>query len=274
MFTRSLAPRSGLILARLFSTASRVLAPGVSQKAKDKKEESRALARRLIKRRAEHRAPASKHPLYMDVPTAMRYLRAAEVGKAPNKTTVSAHVSLVPTKSSKPVQGKIFFPKPVKDTQALVFVNDHSKQEALRQISSGITVGGLSLISEIKGGNFDFSKFNQCYADPDVLSEIRQIAKILGPRGLMPLEKRGTVSSNIVSMVQDNFGAHYFKAAGEAIAIPVGRCDFSDEEIIKNIKAASEALHDSQEGLKDPVVIGRCHLSTTLGPAIVIDFQN
>lgn len=274
MFARNLMAPMGRPLNRLFSTNLRTFAPPATKKSKDKKEENRANARRLMKRRAEHREPPQKHPLYMDVPTAMRYLRAAEVGKAPEKTTVSAHISLVPAKSSTPLQGKIFFPRMIKNSKALVFANNPETQAALKEQASSIVVGGSSLVAQIKEGNFDFSNFNQCYAEPEMLTELRAIAKILGPRGLMPLEKRGTVSTDLAELVKENFGAHYFKSSGEAMAIPVGRCDFSDEEIIKNLKAASDALYTCQIGKKDPVMIGRCHLSTTLGPAIVIDFRN
>lgn len=256
---------------RAFSGTQHVEA---AAKVVDKQASAKSEAKRLMKKRALNREPASAHPLYMDVPTAMRYLRAAEVGQPARKTTVSIHLSVIPGKKSTPILGQVRFPKGFKENSALVFVKDESKQEAISNISDQIKVGGVDLIEQITKNEVDLTQYNQCYAHPDIVGELRGIARMLGPKGLMPLEKKGNVSNKLEELVSDSFTALHFKQSGPMINLPIGRCDFSDEEILKNLKAASRAIYGGQEGMKEPNLIGKCHLSTTLGPSIVIDFRS
>lgn len=83
------------------------------------------------------------HPLYMDVPTALKYLRAAEVGNPANRTTLSILMTIIPDKGSKPISGSVFLPRPIKDNNMLIF---SLEQESLEQAKAkGATVGGFGI---------------------------------------------------------------------------------------------------------------------------------
>lgn len=233
------------------------------------------LAKRAQAKKAKQKQPATTHALYMEVPMAMRYMRAAEVGQPAKKTTVSVQITVLPEKGSTPLQGKIFFPKPIKDNKAVVFTLSEDVRAQLHALDERILVGGAELVEQIQLGAVDLSKFNQSYATPEMVASLRPIARTLGPKGLMPTAKRGTVAENIVLIIEENFGAFNFKQKNNLLSIPVARCDFSDEEVIRNIQAASEAVYASQPpGTKKPNLIGQCALSSTLGPSVVIDFKN
>lgn len=233
------------------------------------------LAKRAQRKKTLHKEPPQLHPLYMEVPAAMRYMRAAEVGRPSKKTTVSVQLTVIPEKGSTPLQGKIFFPKPIKDNKAIVFTLVDSTRTEITKLDDSIVVGGTELIEQIQLGELDVSKFNQSYATPEMVPLLRPIARTLGPKGLMPMAKRGTVSESVVQVLEENFGAFNFKQKKNLLSIPVGRCDFSDVEIIRNIQAASDAVYGCQPpGTKKPNLIGRCYLSSTLGPSVVIDFRN
>lgn len=235
----------------------------------------KVLAKRAQRKKTKHKQPPQLHPLYMDVSRAMKYLRAAEVGQPSKKTTVSIQLMVIPEKGSTPLQGKIFFPKPIKENKVLVFTLADNTRAEINQLDESIVVGGSELIEQIQLGELDISKFNQSYATPEVVPLLRPIARTLGPKGLMPTAKRGTVSEGVVQLLEENFGAFNFKQKGNLLSIPVGRCDFSDEEIIRNIQAASDVVYGCQPpGTKKPNLIGQCYISSTLGPAMVIDFKN
>lgn len=235
----------------------------------------KVLAKRAQRKKSAQKQPPQIHPLYMDVPTAMRYMRAAEVGQPAKKTTVSVQLTVIPEKGSTPLQGKIFFPKPIKDNKVLVFTSNEVTKKEILKLDSTIVVGGADLVDKVQLGELDITKFNQSYATPEMVPLLRPVARILGTKGLMPTAKRGTVSESVASLLEENFGAFNFKQKQNLLSIPIGRCDFSDAEIIKNIQAASDAVYGCQPpGTKKPNLIGQCVLSSTLGPAVVIDFKN
>lgn len=235
----------------------------------------KVLAKRAQRKKTKHKQPPQLHPLYMDVPRAMKYLRAAEVGQPSKKTTICVQLMVIPEKGSTPLQGKIFFPKPIKDNRVLVFTLADNTRADINRLDESIVVGGTELIQQIQLGELDVTKFNQSYATPEMVSFLKPIARTLGPKGLMPTAKRGTVSDSVVQLLEENFGAFNFKQKGNLLSIPVGRCDFSDDEIIRNIQAASDAVYGCQPpGTKKPNLIGQCFISSTLGPSMVIDFKN
>lgn len=235
----------------------------------------RVLAKRAQKLKNLNKESPLAHPLYMDVPLAMRYLRAAEVGQPAKKTTVSLQITIVPEKGSTPLQGRIFFPKGVKDNTALVFTTSAETKAKLEAIDERLVVGGTEIVEQIQQGQFDLGKFTQSYATSEMVAFLKPIARILGPKNLMPTVKRGTVSDNVIQLIEENFGAYNFKQKENLLSIPVGRCDFSDEDILRNIQAASKAVFECQPpGTKKPNLIGQCHMSSTLGPSVVIDFKN
>lgn len=91
----------------------------------------------------------------------------------------------------------------------------------------------------------------------------------------MPSVKKGTVADDLVQLLKMNSSAYTFKQKKNQLYFPVGRCDFSDEEIIQNIKAASKAVYACQPpGTKNPNLIGLCSMSSTLGPSVIIDFKS
>ena len=223
--------------------------------------------------RARQQVKPQEHLLYMDIPKAMRYMRASEVGKRPEMTTVSCQVTIIPEKGSVPLQGSINFPKPVRPNHTLIFTEDQEQIAQIKSLKEHTVVGGVDLVNKIKDG-FPVLQFTQCIAHPSMVPQLGQIAKILGPKNLMPSVKKGSVSEDLVDLLKKNSSAYIFKQKKNQLCVPVGRCDFSDEEIIQNVKAASKAIYGCQPpGTKNPNLIGLCYLSSTLGPSVIIDFK-
>lgn len=235
----------------------------------------KVLAKRVQRKKAEHKLPPQENRLYMNIPTAMKYLRAAEVGQPAKKTTVSLQIRILPERGSIPLQGKVFLPRSVKSNTAIVFTSNPEVQEQIKEFDSNIVVGGADLIERVQLGLLDLSSFTQGYATPEIVALLKPISRTLGVKNLMPTVRKGSVADNIVEIMENDFGAQPFKQKGELLSIPVGRCDFSDEEIIRNIHATSKAVHALQPaGTKKPNLIGRCHIGSTQGPSMVIDFRN
>lgn len=213
------------------------------------------------------------HPLYMEVPTAMRYLRAAEVGQPAKKTTISILMTVIPDKGSTPLSGSIYFPKPIRDSHVMVFSLQPEVAELAKELGASYA-GGLELIEEIKQGNVKLDSLTHAFATPDIVKDLKVIARQIGPKGLMPTPKKGTVSDDVPALMRSSVGALPFKQKSQHLSVPIGRCDFSDKEIIENLKAASEAIYSSQApGTRKPNLIGQARLSSTLGPSVLINFK-
>lgn len=213
------------------------------------------------------------NPIYMDIPLAMKYMRAAEVGNPAKRTTVSVQVTIIPEKGVSPIQGLVALPKPIKDTCALVFTENALQVEKLAATSYSYKVGGNDLVEQINQG-LSLDGFSHCFATPEALSILKPIQRTLGVAGLMPTVKKGTVSDDILSLVEKSAGQLSYRLKGYNLAIPVGRCDFTDKEIIQNIKAIADHVNASQPTGNKKHIVGRCSLSSTNGPSVVIDFKN
>lgn len=260
--------------SRFFSQSSTVWAKKPLQRAGAT---ARADARKLrlqkmAERRLEARKLPSTNPLYMDIPTAMRYLRAVEVGRAPLETTLTLQMKIVNEQGAKPVAGSVTLPRPIQEARILVFAETEERQEQL--LAAGAKVaGGLDLVEKIAKNEIALN-FNQCFATPEMSRHLAPIARILGPKGLMPNVKRGTVTKDIELKMLESLGSLSFRQRTQILSLPVGRCHFTDEEIIKNIMAISNEVKLSavKVSSKKPALVGQTVLSSPRGPGIVIDF--
>ncbi|GME88954.1 unnamed protein product [[Candida] boidinii] len=238
-----------------------------AQKAKDKK-----IQRKEQQRKLKAKRPANASPLFMEIPNALKYLRAAEIGRPINEAVLSVQTTVLSERGVAPLQGAVRFPRALKETKICVLSLDEVKrQEAL---DAGATeVGGAEFIDKILNGeaNLDFDKI---IATTDIEAQLRRVARVLGPKGLMPSAKRGTVSNDISELISGTLGTQPFREKNGFVALTVARCDFSDEEVIKNIIATSKAVKDSVSSIKTkkPIILGQTILTTTHGPGIVINF--
>ncbi|ODV81554.1 ribosomal protein L1 [Suhomyces tanzawaensis NRRL Y-17324] len=267
---RPATPQAFLTPSRLFSQSHIALKPNTKDTQKDSKRKLRK--QQAIK--AKNKQAPELHPLYMDVPGAMRYLRAAEVGQPAKKTTVSILMTVLPEKGSKPLQGSVYLPKPIKDNHVMIFSLQPEVVEQAKALGATYA-GGLELIEEIKEGKAKLDNLTHAFATPDIVKDLKVIARQIGPKGLMPSAKKGTVSEDIPTLMKQSVGALPFKQKDQHLSIPIGRCDFSDVEIIENLRVASKAIYDSQPpGTRKPNIIGQTCLSSTMGPSLVINFRN
>lgn len=256
MFTRSV---------RWFSATARTLAKDTLEAKKRLKKEQR---RKVVQKQAPE-----LHPLHMEVPQALRYLRAAEVGFPASRTTISLHMTVLPERGSKPLSGEIFFPKPIKESNVIVFSGNPEVVEQAKADGAKYA-GGSDLIELIQNGSLKLDGLTHAFATPDILKELKAIARQVGPKGLMPLAKKGTVAENLSELMKNSLGAMPFKQKGEHLAIPIGRADFSDREIVANLKAVSDAIYALQPpGTKKPNLLGKAVISLTRGPGLVVNIK-
>lgn len=154
-----------------------------------------------------------------------------------------------------------------KKVRVAVFAEGKNADEAKK---AGAEIIGLEdLIEEIKKGKVDF---DACIATPDVMSKVSAVAKVLGPRGMMPNPKLGTVGTNVSEMIAKVKGGQLeFRADKVGITNSgVGKISFKAENLISNIKAVFDAVSRSGSS-KGPESIKAAFLSSTMGPGLRLD---
>jgi large subunit ribosomal protein L1 len=192
-------------------------------------------------------------------------------GKAKFDETVELAIRLGvdPRQADQNVRATVVLPHGVgKSIKILAFAKGEKEREA--QEAGADYVGGDDLVEKIKEGWLDFDK---TVATPDMMASVGKIGKILGPRGLMPNPKVGTVTPDIGRAVRElKAGKLEFRVDKAGIVhVPVGKVSFGPEKLLDNTRAVLDAVMRAKPAsAKGHYVLG-VTLSTTMGPGVKID---
>lgn len=176
-----------------------------------------------------------------------------------------------PTKSDQAVRSTVALPNGTgKDVRVVVFATGDAA-EAAREAGAA-EVGFEDLIEKVKGGWMDF---DVVIATPDAMKEVRKIARVLGPRGLMPNPKTGTVTDDIANAVtQFKAGRVEFRMDRNAnIMLPFGKRSFTVEALAENFRAAYDAILAAKPDSAKGIYIKRVTITTTMGPGLHVDVK-
>jgi len=182
---------------------------------------------------------------------------------------VATRLGVDPRKADQMVRGTVQLPHGTgKAVRVLVFAKGEKEKEATE--AGAEYVGGEDLLEKIKGGWFDFDR---AVATPDMMGAVGKIGKLLGPRGLMPNPKTGTVTFNIKETVQElKAGKIEFKVDKAGIVhTPVGKVSFGLEKLKDNIIAMVETIFKVKPPTSKGVYIKNISLSSSQGPGVKID---
>jgi large subunit ribosomal protein L1 len=158
-----------------------------------------------------------------------------------------------------------------KEVRVLVFAKGEKEKEA--QEAGADYVGAEDLVEKIQGGWLEFDK---AVATPDVMPIVGKLGRILGPRGLMPNPKVGTVTFDIARAVKElKAGRIEFRVdKGGIVHMPVGKVSFDEEKLIENIRAAIDAIMKAKPSTVKGKYIKRITLSSTMGPGVRVDLES
>ena len=182
---------------------------------------------------------------------------------------VATRLGVDPRKADQMVRGTVQLPHGTgKEVRVLVFAKGEKEKEAKE--AGAEYVGGEELLEKIKGGWFEFDR---AVATPDMMGAVGKIGKLLGPRGLMPNPKSGTVTFNIKETVQElKAGKIEFKVDKAGIVhAPVGKVSFGLEKLKDNIIAMVETIFKLKPPTSKGVYVKNISLSSTQGPGVKID---
>lgn len=181
------------------------------------------------------------------------YIRAFEVGRPPSIPKYECHVKLRTRRDGAVIRSLIRLPHSVKtDIKICVICPPQSPGAKEAREAGAILVGEDEVFEVIKAGKIDF---HRCIAHPDSLPKITKagLPKILGPRGLMPSTKLGTVVANTGGSVRSILGSSMYRERQGVVRLAVGRLGYSPEQLRDNIKALIDKIKKDAASISDTI---------------------
>jgi large subunit ribosomal protein L1 len=203
---------------------------------------------------------------------ALNNVKEASYAQFDESIDLAFNLGVDPRKSDQMVRGTVVLPHGIgKTVRVLVFAKGEKEKEA---VDAGADfVGAEDLVEKITKGWLDFDK---AVATPDVMSLVGRLGKILGPRGLMPNPKLGTVTFDIAKAVKDiKAGKIEYKAEKAGIVhVPIGKCSFDTNKLLDNAKAVIESVEKAKPSASKGKYLKKIYVSSTMGPGIPIDITS
>ena len=199
---------------------------------------------------------------------ALQILKKSEV-KFDQTVEIHFNLGVDPKHSDQVVRGTVVLPHGTgRQVRVLVFCKDNNLEAAKN--AGADYAGGDDLVQKIQSG---WLEFDAVVATPDMMPVISKVAKVLGPRGLMPSPKAGTVTVNVAQTVKELKAGkiQYRVDKGANVHAPVGKLSFSDEQLVENIKAVIESVVKAKPQTSKGTYIKSIYLSSTMSKGVKVD---
>ena len=200
---------------------------------------------------------------------AIRLAKETSTTKYDATVEVAFRLGVDPRKADQMVRGTVNLPNGTgKTARVLVFATGDRAAQA--EAAGADFVGSDDLIEKVQGG---FTDFDAAVATPDLMGKVGRLGKVLGPRGLMPNPKTGTVTMDVAKAVQDIKGGKIeFRVDKHAnLHFIIGKVSFSEQQLLENYSAALEEVLRLKPSASKGRYLLKATISTTMGPGIPVD---
>ncbi|HJX18139.1 MAG TPA: 50S ribosomal protein L1 [Acidiferrobacterales bacterium] len=200
---------------------------------------------------------------------ALNLVKQTASAKFDESVDVAVNLGIDAKKSEQNVRGSAVLPRGTGKTVRVAVFAEGAAAEAAKKAGADI-VGFQDLADQIKAGVMDF---DVVIASPDAMRVVGQLGQILGPRGLMPNPKVGTVTPNVAKAVENaKAGQVQFRIdKGGIVHSTIGKASFDADALKENLVVLMAALHKAKPATAKGIYIKKLTLSTTMGPGVVVD---
>lgn len=226
------------------------------------------MANKYVKRLkgvADQIDPAKQLP----VEDAVKILKDCATAKFDETVEVSMNLGIDPRHSDQQVRGVVQLPHGTgKTVRVAVFAKDAKAEEA--RAAGADIVGAEDLAEQIQGGMMDFDR---CVATPDMMAVVGRLGKVLGPRGLMPNPKLGTVTPDVATAIKAAKGGEVTFRAEKAgvIHAGIGKASFTEAQLSDNLRAFVTAIARARPSGAKGTYIKKLSISSTMGPGMTVE---
>ena len=207
----------------------------------------------------------------MAVEAAVKLVKDRATAKFDETVEVAMNLNIDPRKQDQNLRGTVMLPHGTgKSVRVGVFARGDKAKEA--EAAGADVVGAEDLAEKIQAGQIDFDR---AVATPDMMALVGRLGKILGPRGLMPNPRLGTVTQNIAEAVQAAKGGQVEFRADKAgiVHAGVGKASFTDDALVDNVRAFVGAITRAKPTGVKGTYINRVNLSSTMGPGVKVELS-
>ncbi len=200
---------------------------------------------------------------------AVKTVKETSYTKFDETVDLAVNLGVDPKKSDQMVRGTVVLPHGTgKKVKVLVFAKGEKEKEALD--AGADYAGAEDLVEKIQKGWMDFDK---AVATPDIMGLVGKLGKLLGPRGLMPNPKLGTVTFDVAKAVKElKAGKVEYKTEKAGIVhVPIGKVSFEAGKLLENARVVIDAIVKAKPGTSKGKYIKKIGLSSTMGPGIKVD---
>jgi large subunit ribosomal protein L1 len=200
---------------------------------------------------------------------AIRLVKEASYVKFDESVDMAFNLGIDPKKSDQMVKGSVVLPHGIgKKVRVLVFAKGEKEKEAVD--AGADIVGAEDLVEKITKGWLDFDK---AVATPDMMGNVGKLGKILGPRGLMPNPKLGTVTFDITRAVKEIKAGkvEYRSEKAGVVHVPIGKVSFDNHKLFDNAKAVVESILKAKPATSKGRYLKKISISSTMGPGVTVD---
>jgi len=202
---------------------------------------------------------------------AVKLVKSLSAAKFDETVELSINLGVDPKHADQMVRGVVNLPNGTGRTLRVAVFARGAKADEARAAGADV-VGAEDLVSAVQGGTIDFDR---CIATPDMMPLVGRLGKVLGPRGLMPNPKVGTVTTDVkAAVVASKGGAVEFRAEKAGIVQgSVGKASFGEDQLAQNIRAFVDAVNKAKPTGAKGTYMQRAAISSTMGPGVRLDLS-
>ena len=203
---------------------------------------------------------------------AIDFLKGNPTAKFDETVELGLRMGLDPRKSDNAIRASVALPNGTGKSVRIIVFASGAAADAAREAGAQ-EVGMDDLIEKVRGG---WTEFDVAIATPDAMKEVRKLGRVLGPRGLMPNPKTGTVTENTADAVaQAQAGKVDFRMDRHGnICVPVGKLSFDAEKLTENIRSVMQAVRAERPATAKGTYIKNCTVSTTMGVGVQVNLAD
>jgi large subunit ribosomal protein L1 len=206
---------------------------------------------------------------FYPLPDAVKMVKDRAKAKFDETIEVAMNLGVDPRHADQMVRGVVNLPNGSGRTQRVAVFARGAKAEEAKAAGADI-VGAEDLVEKVNAGQIDFDR---CIATPDLMPLVGRLGKVLGPRGLMPNPKVGTVTADVTTAVRGAKGGSVeFRVEKAGIVhAGVGKASFSEEKLVENVRAFADAVQKAKPAGAKGSFVNKISISSTMGPGVKIE---
>jgi len=203
------------------------------------------------------------------LPEAVKLVKANAKAKFDETVEVAINLAVDPRHADQMVRGVVSLPNGTGRSQRVAVFAKGDKAEEAKKAGADL-VGADDLVAKVQGGEIDFDR---CIATPDMMGLVGRLGKVLGPRGLMPNPKVGTVTNDVTQAIKDaKGGAVEFRVEKAGIVhAGVGKASFTEKQIEENVRALLDSVIKAKPSGAKGTYLKKIAISSTMGPGVRVE---